>query len=183
MKKAIYALILPLVVISGLVFANRESKNETAKKSIPKTVPKPISAAEKEAAMKQWYTTPGGIAYKNWEASPEGKKVLAGAAKIRKQVSDSSNMEAIVTSLSLPPGSRLGFGVMIMINDIDYILKFDPEASQLAQLQNLKVNDKIIIRSQNVSHAPKYAYPIVTGEYVERDGKIIFKRIPRKGGC
>jgi photosystem II stability/assembly factor-like uncharacterized protein len=37
MKKAIYALILPLVVVSGLVFANREIKNETSKKPDPKT--------------------------------------------------------------------------------------------------------------------------------------------------
>jgi len=37
MKKVIYALILPLVVVSGLVFANREIKNETSKKSDPKT--------------------------------------------------------------------------------------------------------------------------------------------------
>ena len=31
MKKVIYALILPLVVVSGLVFANSEIKNETSK--------------------------------------------------------------------------------------------------------------------------------------------------------
>ncbi|MCY7421404.1 MAG: hypothetical protein LH478_06625 [Chitinophagaceae bacterium] len=37
MKKVIYALILPLVVVSGLVFANREIKNETSKKTTPKT--------------------------------------------------------------------------------------------------------------------------------------------------
>src|SRR5215203_7251217 len=82
MKKVIYALILPLLVVSGLVFANREIKNETSKKSNPK----PISAAEREAAMKQWYTTPGGIAYKNWEASPAGKKVYAAEAKITKHL-------------------------------------------------------------------------------------------------
>jgi hypothetical protein len=179
MKKGIYALIVSLVVVGGLVFANREVKNETSKKSIPK----PISAAEREAAMKQWYTTPGGIAYKNWEASPEGKKVLAGAAKIENQVSAFTNMEAVVTSLSLPPGSRLGFGVMARIDGVDYIVNFDAEKSQLDQLRSLKVDDKIIIRSRNVSHAPKYAYPIVSGDYVERDGKVIFKRIPRKGGC
>jgi hypothetical protein len=92
-------------------------------------------------------------------------------------------MEGLVTSLSLPPGSRLGFGVMVKINDEDYILKFDPEKSQLAQLNNLKVNDKIIIRSRNVSHAPKYSYPIVSADYVERESKVIFKRIPRKDGC
>ena len=179
MKKVIYALILPLVVVSGLVFANRENKNETSVKSTPK----PLSAAEREAEMKKWEATPEGIKYKKWEASSEGKKVLAGAAKIRKYISDSSKMEAVVTSLSLPPGSRLGFGVMAMIDGVDYIVKFEPEKSQLEQLQSLKVNDKIIIRSHSVSHAPKYSYPIVSCEYVERDRKVIFKRVPRKGGC
>jgi hypothetical protein len=36
MKKVIYALILSLVVVSGLVLANRETKNETSKRSSPK---------------------------------------------------------------------------------------------------------------------------------------------------
>ena len=179
MKKVIYALFLPLVVVSGLVFANREIKNETSKKSTPK----PLSAAEREAELKKWEATPGGIKYKKWEASPEGKKVLAGAAKIRKHISAFTSMEAVVTSLSLPPGSRLGFGVMARIDGVDYIVKFEPEKSQLEQLHSLKVNDKIIIKSHNVSFAPKYSYPIVSGDYVERDSKIIYKRAPRKGGC
>ncbi len=179
MKKIIYVLIVPLVVVSGLVFANREVKNETPKKSIPK----PLSAAERKAAMKEWETTPGGIMYKKWEASPAGKKVYAAEAKIRKHITDSSNMEGVVTSLSLPPGSRLGFGVMVRINGDDFILNFDLEKSQLEQLHSLKVNDKIIIRSHSVSHAPKYSYPIVAGDYVERDSKIIYKRAPRNGGC
>jgi hypothetical protein len=176
MKNVMYALILPLVVVSGLVFANREIKNETSKKSTTKT----LSAAEREAELKKWEATPNGIKYKKWEASPEGKKVLAGAAKIRKHISAFTNMEAVVTSLSLPPGSRLGFGVMVRINGDDYILRFDDE---LQQLHSLKVNDKIIIKSHSVSYAPKYAYPIVSGEYAERDSKIIYKHAPRKGGC
>ncbi|MGB8191682.1 MAG: hypothetical protein WCF67_07175 [Chitinophagaceae bacterium] len=179
MKKVIYALILPLVVVSGLVFANSEIKNETSKKSTLK----PLSVAERQAELKKWEATPEGIKYKKWEASPAGQKVYAAEAKIRKNITDSTKMEAIVTSLSLPPGSRLGFGVMVRINGDDYILNFDPEKSQLEQLHSLKVNDKIIIRSRNVSHAPKYAYPIVSGDYVERDSKIIYKRVPRKGGC
>jgi hypothetical protein len=179
MKKVIYALILPLVVVSGLVFANREIKNETSKKSTPK----PLSAAERKAYMKEWEATPAGIMYKKWEASPAGKKVYAAEAKIREHINDSTNMEGVVTSLSLPTGSRLGFGVMVRINGDDYIVKFEPEKSQLEQLHSLKVNDKIIIKSHNVSHAPKYSYPIVSGDYVERDSKIIFKRVPRKGGC
>ncbi|HEX8017729.1 MAG TPA: hypothetical protein VF465_21055 [Flavobacterium sp.] len=192
MKKIIYVLILPLIVVSGLVFsfasftnrsdANREIKNETSKKSIPNS----LSVAERKTALKKWEATPDGIMYKKWEASPAGKKVYAGEAKIRKSIRDYTNMEGIVTSLSLPPGSRLGFGVMVRINGDDYILSFGPERSgknEFKQIHNLKVNDKIIIRSHSVSHAPKYSYPIVSGDYIELDGKIIYKRAPRKGGC
>lgn len=187
MKKIIYTLVVPLVVVSGLVLANREIKNEASKKSASK----PLSAAEKKAALKKWEATPDGIKYKEWQASPEGKKVYAGEAKIRKNLNAFSNMEAVVTSLSLPPGSRLGFGVMVKINGDDYILSFGPEKfdkdaldiNKFQQLHSLKVDDKIIIRSHNVSHAPKYSYPIVAGDYVEQDGKVIYKRAPRKGGC
>ncbi|MBS1604586.1 MAG: hypothetical protein JST42_18115 [Bacteroidetes bacterium] len=176
MKKAIYALILPLVVVSGLVLANRQIKKEASKNSSPK----PLTDAERRAEIIKWEATPEGIRYKEWEASPEGKKVYAGGARIMKYIRDYSNMEAVVTSLSLPPGSLLGFGVMARIDGDDYILRFDNE---LQQLQSLKVNDKIIIKSHSVSVAPKYAYPIVSGEYVERDGKIIYKHAPRKGHC
>ena len=188
MKKVIYGLILLLVVVSGLVFANREIKNETS----IKLTPKPLSAAEIKAEREKWEASPDGVKYKQWEASPEGKKVLAGAAKISKSIKDSTNMEGVVTSLSLPPGSRLGFGVMVRINDDHYILAFGPEKSgknilnfnnEFEQLHSLKVNDKIIIRSHSVSYAPKYSYPIVAGDYVERESKIIYKLAPRKGGC
>ena len=179
MKKIIYTLILPLVVVSGLVFANLEIKNEPSKKSTPK----PLSTVEMKAELKKWEATPDGIKFKEWEASPAGKKVYAAEAKIRKHIKDSTNMEAVVTSLSLPPGSRLGFGVMVRIDGVDYIVNFETEKGQLEPLHSLKVNDRIIIKSRYVSHAPKYAYPIVSGDYVERNSKVIFKRIPRKGGC
>ena len=179
MKRVIYALILPLVVVSGIVFANRETKNETSKKSTPK----PLSAAEIKAERDRWEATPEGIKYKNWTMSAVGQKVLAGAAKINKHISDSTNMEAVVISLSLPPGSQLGFGVMARIDGEDYIVTFEPEKSQLEQLHSLKINDKIVMRAHHVSHAPKYSYAIVSADYLERDGKVIFKRIPRKGGC
>src|SRR5262249_38435101 len=108
MKKHTYALILSLVVISGLVFANRKIKNEASKSASPK----PLTDAEMRAGRKQWEATPPGIMFKKWEESPEGKKVYAGFAKISKNIRDYTNMEAVVTSLSLPPGSLLGFGVM-----------------------------------------------------------------------
>ena len=176
MKRINYVLFLSLVVVSGLVFANREIKNETPEKSIPK----PLSAAE----LKKWEATPDGIMYKKWEESPAGKKVYASEAKIRESIRNYTNTEGVVTSLSLPQGSRLGFGVMVRINGDDYILSFGLENNnEFEQLHSLKVNDKIIIKSRAVSHAPKYSYPIVAGDYVERDSKIIYKRVPRKGGC
>lgn len=188
MKKLIYVLILPLVVVSGLVFANYEIKNETSKKPIQKT----LSADEKKAALKKWEATPDGVMYKKWEASPAGRKVYAGAVKISKHIKNYSNMEAVVTSLSLPPGSRLGFGMMVMIDGEDYILAFGAEKpkksifnfdNEFEQLHNLKVNDKIMIRSHSIMQAPKYSYPIITGDYVERDRKIIYKRTPQTDGC
>lgn len=181
-------LILSLVVVSGLVFANREAKNVVSKKPTPK----PLSVAERKAALKKWEATPDGIMFKQWETSPAGKKVYAGEAKIRKHLRVFSDMEAVVTSLSLPPGSRLGFGIMVKINGEDYILSFGPEKSdntifnsnnEFEQLHNLKVNDKITIRSHNVSHAPKYSYPIIAGDYVEQNHNVIYKRAPRQGGC
>ena len=94
MKKIIYTLILLLVVVSGLVLANREFKNETSEKSNPK----PLSAAEREAELKKWEASPDGINFKKWEASPAGKKVYAAEAKIRKHITDSTNMEGVITS-------------------------------------------------------------------------------------
>jgi len=180
MKKIIYALILLLVVVSGLVVANHEIKNDTSKKLTSKALP----ATEMNALRKKWEATSDGIEFKKWEASPAGQKVLSSADKIRNHISDSSNMEAVVTSLSLPTGSRLGFGVMIRINGDDYILSFGLiKSNEIQQLRGLKVNDKIMIRSHFVSYAPKYSYPIVAGDYVERDAKILYKSAPRKGGC
>jgi len=93
-------------------------------------------------------------------------------------------MEGVVTSLSLPPGSRLGFGVMVRINGDDYILSFGAlKSTEFQQLHSLKVNDKISIRSHSVSYAPKYAFTIISGDYVERNGTLIYNRILRKDGC
>lgn len=180
MKKIIFTLIISLVVVGGLVFAKREIKNETSKISPQKK----LTAAEMKAARKQWEASPDGIMYKKWEDSPAGKKVYAAEAKIRKDISNFTNMEAVVTSISLPAGSRVGFGVMVSINEEDYMLSFGPlKSNEFQQLQSLKVNDKIIIKSHSIMHAPKYSYPIVAGNYVERNSKIIYNRPPRKGGC
>jgi hypothetical protein len=74
----------------------------------------------------------------------------------------------------------------------EYILSFGIEQpgknslnfkSEFDLLRTLKVNDKISLKSKNVSHAPKYAYPIIACDYVERESEIVYKRTPRKDGC
>lgn len=188
MKKIIFVGIISLILLGGFVYSTREVNNETTKKPIPKL----LSAAEMKAKLKKWEATPDGIQYKKWQASPAGKKVHTSIAKISQSITNKSNMEAVITSLSLPPGSRLGFGVMVRINDSDYILtlgldKSDKNAldfkNEYEQLHSLKVNDKISIKSHSVSQAPKYSYPILSGNYEERDGKQIYKRAVRKDGC
>lgn len=198
MKKIISISILTLVIVGGLVFsftqfnndkiASNEIKTETSNKSKQK----PLSAEERKAELKKWEASPDGIAFKKWEDSPAGKKVYAAEAKIMQSIKKNAPMEAVVTSLSLPEGSRLGFGVMVQIEGEDYILSFGIEQPgknslnlkrEFDLLRTLKVNDKISIKSKNVSHAPKYAYPIIAGDYVEREGKLIYKRTARKGGC
>ena len=171
--------VLLLVLAIGLLFSSYELISETTAKTTPKT----LTAAENKAALKKWEASPDGIHFKNWEASPAGKKVQAGAAKIRKFVRSNSNMHGIVTSLSLPEGSKLGFGVMVKIESEEYILSMGQVSkAELANLKSLKVNDKVIIRSHFVSKAPKYAYPIVNGDYLEKDNKVVYKRVA-KGGC
>ncbi len=184
MKKIFFIAIL-IIVVSGLLFASLENKTENLKSSISKA----LSIEEKKAAMKKWEATPEGKLFREWEASAEGKKVQASANKIRKSVNDYTIMEGIVSSLSLPPGSRLGFGIMVRINEEDYILAFGPEntgkkiSNEFEQLHSLKIKDKIRIKSHHISKAPKYAYPIVSGDYVERDGEVIYARVYPKGGC
>lgn len=179
MQKVLSAFVLPLFLVTIFAFSNAEIAKESPKKSI---VTSPVD--DKKAALKKWEATPEGMKFKKWEASAAGKKVYAAEAKIRKSIREYTNMEAVITSLSLPPGSRLGFGVMVKLNGEDYILSFGPELkNEFEQLHKLKVNDKIMLKSRGVSHAPKYAYPIIAGDNIEKDGKLIFKRSPGKGGC
>jgi hypothetical protein len=172
MKKAIYILMAPVLLIAVLAFTNSNSNAN------------PKGLTDKNAALKKWEASPDGIRFKKWEASPAGMKVYASETKIRKSIKAFSNMEGVVTSLSLPQGARLGYGMMVKINGEDFILAFGIESNnEFKQLKALKVNDKIIIKSRGVSHAPKYAYPIVAGDYIEREQKIVYKRTPNKEGC
>ncbi|MCU0321872.1 MAG: hypothetical protein MUE72_05605 [Chitinophagaceae bacterium] len=180
MRRIIYLLIGILVVASGIALAKLESGNDAGNKNIVK----PITTDEMKAVLRKWEATPDGIATKNWEKSAEGKQILASAAKVMKHVKDSSEMEAVITSLSLPTGARLGYGLMVMINGDNYILSFGLEnENEFKNLKTLKVNDVINIKSSFISYAPKYAYAIITAKSVVHNGSTLFKRTKNINGC
>jgi hypothetical protein len=181
MKKNIYVLILPLVVVSGLVVANREIKNET------KPSPKSSFIAPRKDTVdyrKIWEASPDGIRYKEWEASPAGKKVYASQDKIEKYIKAFADMEAVVTSVTFQrSGKSSGIKWLIVnINGEEYMMQFSPK--DFEQLSSLKVNDKIIIRSGSAGYSPNHPYLIISGDYIEHNGKILFKRdFSKNNGC
>jgi hypothetical protein len=181
MKKNIYVLILPLVVVSGLVFANREIKNET------KPSPKPSSIAYRKAdpdAKKKWEASPDGVKYKAWEVSPEGKKVHASYDKIKKHINAFTNMEAVVTSLTFQRANAKSSPkwLIVRINGEEYMMQFIPNDFQ--QLNSLKVNGKIIVRSRSAGYSHNHPYLIISGDYIEQNNKILFKRdFSKNNGC
>lgn len=173
MKKAIYVLILPLVVVSGLVFANREIKNEAKPSS------KTLAIADRTGLdnRKKWEASADGIRFKKWEASPEGKKVHASHDKIRKRIQAFSNMEAVVTSTTFQRANGSSSSpkwLIVRINGEEYMMQYNLKDFQ--QLNSLKVNDKIIVRSHSAGYSPNHPYLIVSGDYIERNGKVLFKR-------
>ncbi|KQX13536.1 hypothetical protein ASC72_19045 [Flavobacterium sp. Root420] len=182
MKKIVYVLILLLVVVSGLVFANHEIKNETKPSS------KPSSIADRKAVLddrKKWEASPDGIKYKEWEVSPEGKKVHASHDKIKKYIKTFTNMDAVVISLTFQRANGKSSGpkwLIVRINGEEYMMQFIPKDFQ--QLNSLKVNDKIIVRSRSAGYSPNHPYLIISGDYIERNNKILFKRdFSKNNGC
>ena len=177
-KNLIYVLIVPLVVVSGLVFANREIKKET----------KPLSIAERKARLderKKWEASPDGIKYKEWAVSPEGKKVYASHDKIKNYIKDFTNMEAVVTSVTFKRANAKSSGpkwLTVSINGEEYMMQFSPKDFQ--QLNGLKVNDKIIVKSHSAGYSPNHPYLIVSGDYIEQNGRVLFERdFSKNKGC
>jgi hypothetical protein len=181
-KKTIYALIVPLAVVSGLVFANCEMKNETKPSS------KTLSIANRKVdldARKKWEASPDGIKYKEWEASPEGKKVHASYNKIKKSINAFNNMEAVVNSLTYQRENGKLSGLkwlIVMINDEEYMMQFTPKEFQ--KLNSLKVNDKIIVRSRSAGYSSNHPYLILSSDFIAKNNKILFKRdFSKNKGC
>jgi hypothetical protein len=174
MKKTMYALILLLVVVSGLAFVNREIKNGT------EAAPKPSSVADRKPdpdARKKWEASPDGIKYKEWEVSPEGKKVHASHDKIRKYIKTFTNMDAVVTSVTFQRPNAKSSGpkwLIVRIDGEEYMMQFS--LKEFRQLNSLKVNDKIIVKSRSAGYSNNHPYLIISGDYIEHNGKVLFKR-------
>ncbi|MFD2147477.1 hypothetical protein [Mucilaginibacter antarcticus] len=94
-------------------------------------------------------------------------------------------MEAVVTSLSIPSRTNADAstiqGVLVSINGQAYIVQFDP--GDIQQLQSLRVNDKIIIKSSSAQYLRNYLHLVLSANYVERNHKVIVKRDFSKVGC
>ena len=137
-----------------------------------------------KTALKTWRESTDGKKFTNWEASPTGQKIHAGAIKINRAIRGNAQLRGVVTSLRLPEGSSLGFGIMVNIQGDDFILAFGGETDdEFDALRNLQVNDQIIIKSHHVSKAPKYDFAILSPSYVTQGAKIVYKRVQAKGGC
>lgn len=186
MKKNIYLLILPLVVVIGLVFTLNLFAYGSGVSEI-KNEAKQLSIADRKANLdkrKKWETSPDGIEYKEWEVSPEGKKIHASHDKIKKSIKTFSNMEAVVTSVTFQrPNAKSGSKWLIVrINNEKYMMQFIPK--DFKQLKSLKVNDKIIVKSRSAGFSPNHPYLILSGDYIARNNKILFKRdFSKNKGC
>jgi len=177
LKNTIHAIILTLGLAGGMLFASCETKKETTLKSIPK----PLSAAESKEVRKRWEASPDGIRYKEWELSPAGKKVHGSYDKIKKSIKDFSSMEAVVTSLTFKHENADASGLKWLIVRIDgeeYMMQFSP--GDFLQLQSLKVKEQIIVKSRSAGLSPNHPYLIISGDYIERNKQVLFKREPGK---
>jgi len=181
MKRAIYVLILPLVVSGGMVIANNRITGETKPSPKPVSIPYRIAYGE---ARKIWEASPDGMLFKKWEISPDGRKIHTSHDKIRNYIKAFSNMEALVTSVTFRRANSKSSGpkwLLVRIEGEEYMMQFN--SNDFEQLKNLKVNDKIIVRSHSAGYSPNHPYLIVSGDYIEQNNKMLFKRDFSKSGC
>jgi hypothetical protein len=132
--------------------------------------------ANREARAK-WEASPDGIEYKKWQNSPEGKKVKASHDNIRKQLQEFTTMEAVVTSVSFEREGTKGKGpkwILVQIKGETYMMQF--VSKEFKQLKSLQVNDKISLKSRSAGYSNNHPYLIITGDYIAKDNKVLFKR-------
>ena len=178
MKKNSLVLMLFIALISSQLFTNCEEKKETT--DVSKTAPKPLTEAQQKAnqeARAKWEASPDGIQYKKWKNSPERKKIKASHDKIRKQLQEFKIMEAVVTSVTFEREGAKGKDpkwLLVQIEGETYMMQF--VSKEFEQLKSLQVNDKISLKSRSAGYSNNHPYLIITGDYIAKDNKVLFKR-------
>ena len=165
-----------------------DSKTKTEIKKETKPVKRTLSNAEKKSMLEQrkkWEASPDGIKFNDWKNSPEGKKVQASYEKIKNEINAFDKMEAIVTSVTFQfpttnPSSPKW--LVVKINGEDYMMQFSP--NDFEKFKNLKVDDKIFIRSRSAGFSHNHPYLILSSDYIEHNNKVLFERdLSKNDGC
>ena len=86
-------------------------------------------------------------------------------------------MQAIITSVTFQRENAASGPkwLIVKISGEEYMMQFSPKEFQ--NLSTLKVDDKIIVRSHSAGHSPNHPYLILSGDYIEQNGKVLFKRV------
>lgn len=171
-------LLIVLIIISSQLFTNCEEKKEIT--TISKPEHHPLTEAQQKAnreARAKWEASPDGIQYKKWKNSPEGKKIKGSHDKIRKQLQEFTTMQAVVTSVTFERDGAKGKGpkwLLVQIEGETYMMQFVPK--EFEPLKSLQVNDKISLKSRSAGYSNNHPYLIITGDYIAKDNKVLFKR-------
>ncbi len=183
MQKSIYVLMITLLIVSGIVYANQKSDKALKKQAVGSVAAK--HAGSKLTEKEKWEATPDGIQYKTWEASADGKRVKDSYKKIMQQVEKFTEMQAVVTSVTFKRSNSTApqpKWIILNIEGEQYMMQFLPKEFEL--LKGLQVNDKIILKSHSASHSPNHPYLIISADEIKQNNKIIFKRdLSTNGGC
>jgi hypothetical protein len=163
-------LLLLLMMICSFCQTNRE---EPDSKSIT------VSAGKNAAAelKKKWQASPDGVKYRQWEDSPEGRKVRTSYNRVKKQIRNFAGMEAVISSLTFERDFGKSAGpkwIIVKISGDDYMMQFTPKEFQ--KLNSLRVNDTIMVKSRSAGFSPNHPFLILSGDYMEKNGKILFER-------
>ena len=177
MTKLIYALVVALIMVSEPAFSNSETTKQGNQKA--------LTAAKNKAALKKWEATPDGIQFKKWEASPAGKKVHASYDKIKKSIKTFAAMEAVVTTVTFKRTKTNATGskwLIVQIDGEEYMMQYIPK--DFEKLKNLKVNDKISVKSHSAGFSHNHPYLILSGDYIAKNNTVLFKReISKNNRC
>jgi hypothetical protein len=87
----------------------------------------------------------------------------------------------VVTSVTFQRENAKSGGPKWLIVEIEgetYMMQFIPK--EFEPLKSLKVNDKILVRSRNAGFSHNHPYLILSGDYIAKDNKVLFKRVFNK---